>query len=146
MTKCLIPLLAIIFSCVSVPVIANPTCAIKLNNDLHQHLMFDHTNGQDVNLTIINQSACEVRALAVGGGGQFGNGCGAGSGYLQYVRVQVEASTTQVYLNVGDRGQKSYMMIGGCVGFVQFYVPVVFLIWAHFTNLLPEILQICGKK
>ena len=71
MTKCLIPLLAIIFSCVSVPVIANPTCAIKLNNDLHQHLMFDHTNGQDVNLTIINQSFCEVMALAVGGGGQL---------------------------------------------------------------------------
>ena len=125
MTKCLIPLLAIIFSCVSVPVIANPTCVIKLNNDLHQHLMFNHTNGQDVNLTIINQSACELRALAVGGGGPFGNGCGGGSGYLQYVRMQVEASTMQVYLNVGDRGQKSYIMIGGGVVFVQFSVQVI---------------------
>ena len=126
MTKCSISLLAIIFSCVSVPVIANPTCAIKLNDDLHQHLMFNHTNGQDVNLTIINQSACELRALAVGGGGHFGNGCGAGSGYLQYVRMQVEASTMQVYLNVGDKGQKSYMMIGGGVVFVQFSVQAGF--------------------
>ena len=48
--------------------------------------------------------------------------------------MQVEASTMQVYLNVGDKGQKSYMMIGGGVVFVQFSVQAGFWIWAHIAQ------------
>ena len=53
---------------------------------------------------------CELRVLAVGGGGYGGDG-GGGSGYIQYHTQTLSDSQTLITLFVGDHGEASTINI-----------------------------------
>ena len=51
--------------------------------------------------TIESLANCQLRVLAVGGGG-YGYIGGGGSGYIQYIDQRLDSKTTSIKLAVGD--------------------------------------------
>ena len=87
-------------------------CSLEFDGDSYKFLMFTET-GVDINITVSSSSFCQLRFLAVGGGGHYtGLGAGAGSGYIQY-QSKTLSSGTVISLTVGDEEQPSVVRING---------------------------------
>ena len=92
-------------------------CKLRYNGkDHHTFLKFTKT-GLDENVNIpLPFSKCQLRILAVGGGGIGGQwrdgGWGGGSGYIQYRKLTLTAESV-INLRVGKGSQSSVVTING---------------------------------
>ena len=91
-------------------------CSLKYDGIDNQYLKFTDP-GVDVSVTISQSYGCQLRVLAVGGGG--GKGCdlnnsygGGGSGFITYHKETI-TNDTEITLRVGDGGQSSVVDIDG---------------------------------
>ena len=105
------------------PATEKEPCALQLFGVSHKFLRLTDTSAT-YNITVsgVNGSGlaqCELRFLAVGGGGRYpgSNGGGAGSGYLKYRTVNV-ASGTVIDIDVGDEAQPTSVDISNLETFV----------------------------
>ena len=91
------------------PDCTNP-CTLQLNGEFYQSLMLTNTSETQY-ITVNGVASCELRFLAVGGGGKYtATGGGAGSGYLQYRTINVNPGTV-ISLDVGDQAEPSTVAI-----------------------------------
>ena len=102
-------------TCVTGPVDCSSNtqqCFLAIHGEFYQSLKVTNTSGSQ-NLTVIGPASCELRILAVGGGGKDaseGHVGGAGSGYLQYRVMNLDPGTI-VSMDVGDLGEPSTVTI-----------------------------------
>ena len=68
--------------------------------------------GEAREIAVTGRGECNLTLLVVGGGGAFGYGGGAGSGYLEYRSLQVSAGTV-LTATVGYQRQASSLAISG---------------------------------
>ena len=83
------------------------------NGETHESLEFTDP-GVMINVTTTNPllGECQLKVLAIGGGG-YGNGYGGGgSGYIQYLNKTLTASTS-ISLTVGNYRESSIVNING---------------------------------
>ena len=66
-------------------------------------------------IEIIGGIGCQLRAMAVGGGGTQLCGAGAGSGYIEYLDVPIPHPSVSVKVAVGNHGQSSNISIEGLI-------------------------------
>jgi len=83
-------------------------CSLQYNGESHRSLMFTKP-GLDINVTA--SPLCQLRVLAIGGGGSGGSG-GGGSGYIQFYS-ETFTSDTFIRLTVGDQSQSSSVTVNG---------------------------------
>jgi len=85
-------------------------CSLQYNGESHRSLMFTKP-GLDINVTTppFTSSECQLRVLAIGGGGK-GNSGGGGSGYIQFYSETFTAETF-ISLTVGDWRQSSSVTV-----------------------------------
>merc|ERR1712013_649374 len=90
-------------------------CSFLYNGHNHTHLIFTEP-GVNITFSTIGGSyftECQLRVLAVGGGGKSGNdagyvGGGGGSGYIQYhTQTILSGSPAQISVMVGNHGEAS---------------------------------------
>ena len=88
-------------------------CGFFYNGKEENHMMFTET-GTEFELTTkgVSISTCQLRILAVGGGGR-GDFEGGGSGYIQYVTQILTSSPIYIKLIVGDKRKESHVTIAG---------------------------------
>ena len=87
-------------------------CGFFYNGQQENHMMFKEP-GTEFHLTTKSSlSTCQLRILAVGGGGRGGYE-GGGSGYIQYVTQTLSSSPTFIKLIVGDKRGESKVTIAG---------------------------------
>jgi len=99
-----------------VPNCIGQQCDLEMNGEVSQSLMVTNTSeSQSITVSgVATVESCELRILAVGGGGGYGgsyHGGGAGSGYLQYRTIIVNPGTI-VTLDVGDHEEPSTVAFG----------------------------------
>ena len=86
-------------TCVTGPVDCSSNkqqCFLAINGEFYQSLKVTNTSGSQNLTVIIGPASCELRILAVGGGGKDaseGHVGGAGSGYLQYRVMNLDPGT-----------------------------------------------------
>ena len=88
-----------------------PGCSLTLDGELYPSLMLTDTGYETHHITVNGAGSCGLTLLLVGcgGNGVFG---GAGSGYLNYRRIQVAPGTVLI-ADVGEKGYNSYVAISG---------------------------------
>ena len=86
-------------------------CSLALDGELYPSLMLTDTGYETHHITVTGAGSCGLTLLLVGcgGNGVFG---GAGSGYLNYRRIQVAPGTVLI-ADVGEKGYNSYVAIRG---------------------------------
>ena len=82
-------------------------CGFFYNGRLETHMMFTEPGVKvEFNTSFSLSSSCQIRVLAVGGGGQAaydGGACGGGSGYIQFFDQNLTSlSPTLIELEVGN--------------------------------------------
>ena len=82
-----------------------------------KYFLFDKTGIQH-NVTIQGGKGCQLRVLAVGGGGYAKSryGCsGGGSGFTHFANIDMSVATSpyNIEVEVGDKGQGSSISING---------------------------------
>jgi len=87
-------------------------CSFQYNGESHRSLMFTEP-GLNINVTArpFLSSGCQLRVLAIGGGGE-GYGDGGGSGYIQFHSEMLNPETL-ISLTVGDKSQSSNVTVNG---------------------------------
>merc|ERR1719378_623099 len=102
-------------TCVTGPVECDnfDDCGFFYNGKQENHMIFTE-NGTEFQLTTkgLSISRCQLRILAVGGGG-LGKAGGGGSGYIQYFTRALTSSPTLIKLTVGGERQESNVTIAG---------------------------------
>merc|ERR1711973_344182 len=89
----------------------NQPCRIVLpSGEVTTHHKFEASDGT-VNITIQDQTGCQLRALLVGGGGG-GDLAGGGSGYFNIHQLQVNPSY-KIFVTAGGRSQSSMISVNG---------------------------------
>merc|ERR1719295_942002 len=89
----------------------NQPCRIVLpGGEVTTHHKFEASDGT-VNITIQDQTGCQLRALLVGGGGG-GDLAGGGSGYFNIHQLQVNPSY-KIFVTAGGRSQSSMISVNG---------------------------------
>ena len=88
---------------------AESECSLVMGGEEHQAVMVTSV-GEAKEIAVTGRGECNLTLLVVGGGGAFGYGGGAGSGYLEYRSLQVSAGTV-LTARVGDQGQPSSLAI-----------------------------------
>jgi len=104
-------------TCVTGPVECDnfDDCGFFYNGKQENHMMFTQP-GTEIELSTkgVSISTCELRILAVGGGGNgYGYKDGGGSGYIQYVTQTLSSSPTFIKFIVGDEQKESNVTIAG---------------------------------
>ena len=97
-------------------------CYIVLpNGEKHDHFMFEVSTNNDLKrFNVTGNSGCQVRILAVGGGGYTMTGTGGGSGYVLFVNTSLTNESISIELDVGGERQASTINIDGVVSAVRF--------------------------
>jgi len=87
-------------------------CSLLYDGESHRSLMFTKPE-LVINVTGLSftSSECQLRVLAIGGGGRGGYG-GGGSGYIQFHSETLTAATL-ISLTVGDKSQSSSVTVNG---------------------------------
>ena len=75
-----------------------------------------NTKITDLQLTINGASGCQLRLLAVGGGGH-GNVCGGGSGFIQYRTLEISQAHSPYTVKISINRTSSSVDIYGTNGF-----------------------------
>ena len=86
-------------------------CSLAVGGEEQQALMVTSV-GEAREIAVTGRGECNLTLLVVGGGGAFGYGGGAGSGYLEYRSLQVSAGTV-LTATVGYQRQASSLAISG---------------------------------
>merc|ERR1719402_1038158 len=86
--------------------VASDECGFIYNDQIETHRIFKQP-GVEVELSSLSvQTPCQLRVLAVGGGGNGALG-GGGSGYVQYFTQTLTSTPSNIKLTVGDKGEAS---------------------------------------
>ena len=106
-------------SCISGPVdCTSSTCFFEINGEFSQSVMLSNT-GETFNITVNGFGSCELRFLAIGGGGNGYDNihgyAGAGSGYVQYKSIHFDLESLGggivISAQVGDQSETSSVNI-----------------------------------
>jgi len=97
-------------TCVTGPIDCEAECGFIYDGKKENHMMFTDPGVDIVFHTDSSLNLCQLRVLAVGGGGSVWNG-GGGSGYIQYFSQTLTSTSTTIRLAVGDGGQASNVTI-----------------------------------
>ena len=97
-------------------------CYIFLpNGEKHDHFMFEVSTHNDLKrFNVTGNPGCQVRILAVGGGGYTMTGTGGGSGHVLFVNTSLTNESISIELDVGGERQASTINIDGVVSTVRF--------------------------
>ena len=86
-------------------------CGFFYNGKKETHMIFSDP-GVGVELSTGSISTCQLRVMAVGGGGHGSNG-GGGSGYIQYFTQTLTSNPTLIKLAAGHEREASNVTIDG---------------------------------
>jgi len=104
--------LIFLVSSAAVTGVVSDECGFIYNDQIETNRIFTQP-GVEVELSSLSvQAPCQLRVLAVGGGGNGALG-GGGSGYVQYFTQTLTSTPSKIKLTVGDKGEASNVTIDG---------------------------------
>lgn len=89
-------------------------CAMRIDGVLHQSFMFTNTSSE-TNVELRGDDNCQMRILAVGGGGDGTSShySGGGSGFLQIHEQDIPLGVSNMAVSAGPPGESSRVTVNG---------------------------------